>query len=207
MKHKRSEAGFSLLLIMILLSVLLIIGASGLYIVHRYEQARNDQANSANNLIPGAIEVTFRDGTTYQQILDLVTSYHLTLDPQADYEEQFTPHSYRAVPADQFAAIQAKLKSYPEVVSFIDDSADPSNNRAGAGQKWVKVTYTEETTCSRIKVITTDSGLGAPTQPCPTNTKTIFLTVPKGQEDSFVAKFKRNASVESATRLSQLVAQ
>src|SRR5690242_10833142 len=143
----RSSRGFTMQLILMLVLVVAAVGLSGWYLMRDHKQRLDNDNTSAEDFVPGYISVTFRDGVTFQQASSLIKSYGLAVDKPGDYDEAFTPHSYRAINAGQFNVIEIKLRNYPEVASFIDDSSDPSNNRAGPGEKWVKVTYKQETTC------------------------------------------------------------
>jgi hypothetical protein len=206
MKHKRSEFGFSLHLFLILIVIIAAIGFSGWYVISRHSPVQDNGWSSADNFIPGDISVTFNDGVTFQKALDLIKSYGLTVDKPEAYNDDFTPESYRAIKMDHFNQIQNNLKGYPEVVSFIDDSLDPANNRAGAGEKWVKVTWRQDVTYDRIKAILVASGLGLSNQPQGVN-RTVYLKVPDGQEGSYISKFKQNSIVKNADRVGRPVAQ
>lgn len=200
MNHKRSESGFSLHLILTILLVVLAIGLSGWYVVNRHKIAQNN-----SNYVTGYISVIFKDGVTFQQAQDLATSLNLgEITPDAG-DTTFTPILYRVIKSDQFDKIQAKIKTYPEVVKFIDNSADPSNNVAGPGEKMVKVTFKQDVTCDKIKSISIDSGLGTPNQPCSTSTRFVSIKVPDGKENSFVRRFKSSPLVETADRVSNQV--
>jgi hypothetical protein len=206
MKHKRGEFGFSLHLFFILFAVIAAIGFSGLYVISRDRPVQDNWGNSADNFIPGDISVTFNDGVAFQKAFDLIKSYGLTIDKPEAYNDAFTPKSYRAIKMDQFTQIQDKLKDYPEVESFIDDSSDPVNNRAGTAEKWVKVTWRQDVTYDRIKIILVASGLGLSDQPQGV-IRTVYLKVPDGQEDIYINKFKQNSIVQTADWVGRPVLQ
>lgn len=201
MKRNRHELGFSAYLLLLCIAIVAVIGSTGWYTISRH---RIETKNST--YVAGYISVSFKDGVTFQRVLDLSKSYGLSDVQSIAGSAEFTPTSYRSISPTQFASMQEKLTAYPEVVSFFDDSADPSNNRAQAGEMWVKLTYAQSTTCARIKSITTQSGLGAPTQECPTATRIVTIQVPKGQENGYIRTFEQSALVQSAERMTSQLA-
>lgn len=158
---------------------------------------------------PGSLMVTFKDGTNFDDAMALVKSYDLIVEPPDNPEinrDSFTPKSYRAIKAESFAQIDAKLKNYSEVVEFNDETSNPANNRAGKGEKWVEVIWGQDVLYSRIKDILVEAGLGAPTQPQGT-LRSLFVKVPIGKEDFYAGKLKQNSTVENATRFGRPVTQ
>lgn len=202
MNHKRDKAGFSLHVVLISLVAVAAISLIGWYIVNHRGQTKDvDPGFYQENLVPapGVINVTFKDGVSFQQAQALVNSLGLSVDNPAQAETDFIPKSYRAIAADQFDSLQSKLRSYPKVASFVDDSADPTN-RAGAGQKWVEVIWRQDVTFVRIKQIQIATGLGLSGQPQGINRAIDGLSVPNGQEDALVKKFKHSSIVKDASR-------
>lgn len=163
--------------------------------------------DKASQYVDQDIQVTFKDGVTFQQADSLIKSFGLNhMNPQTDQEESFIPYFYRAIKKTKFDQVAANLKNYPEVVSFIDDSSDPVNNRANPDEFWTKIVFKQDTTWPRIKQIFVDSGFGLSNQPESGFTlRTFYLVTPKGQETLYVAKFKQDPLVKSATRIGQPV--
>jgi hypothetical protein len=130
MKHKRDELGFSVHLILAVLIIAATTGFAGWYIVNRHKSVDQNSSNS-EDYVPGAIEITFRDGTTFQEAKQLINSFNLNIDkPDSVYEQSFTPWDYRSIKADQFDQIGNKLRAFSEVNSFVDASND-GTSRAG----------------------------------------------------------------------------
>jgi hypothetical protein len=204
MNHKRS-GGFAVHLLVLIVLLAAAIGISGWYVYHRSHENQADKQLSEADYVPGVLDVTFKDGTTARQALDLVDSYKLTVEHPEAADAAFTPKSYRAIKDGQFTTIQNKLIKYPEVVSFFDDSADPTS-RAGNGEKWVGVIWRQDAKYDRIKTILVESGLGAPTQPQGI-TRSLYIEVPIGQEKHYIDILKRNPLVKSAERLGKPVLQ
>lgn len=204
MKHKRSTAGFSFVFIALLLFILLALASMALYTT-RHQKNSSITQNSAKTpqYVDQDIQVTFKDGVTFQQADSLVKSFGLSyMNPQADQEDGFIPHFYRAIKKPKFEQVAANLKNYPEVVSFIDDSSDPVNNRANPDEFWTKIVFKEDATWPRIKQIFVDSGFGLSNQSESGFTlRTFYLVTPKGQETLYVTKFKLDPLVKGAKRI------
>lgn len=212
MNHKGNAGGFSPHLGLLLMILVVAIGSSAWYVNNHVAQ-RNGRTSSnsaqAPQYVDQYIRVDFKDGVTFQQADSLVKSLNLSYwNPQSDNEQNFVPHFYRGIKKTQFNQVAANLKKYPEVVSFIDDSSDPINNRANSDEFWTEITFKEETTWPRIEKIFVDSGFGLSNQPESNFTsRTAWLTTPRGQEDFYVNKFKQSPLVKSASRLGKLYLQ
>lgn len=208
MKYKRSTAGFSFVFITLLLFILLALATTALYTTrHQKNGLITQNSAKAPQYVDQDIQVTFKDGVTFQQADSLVKSFSLSyMNPQADQENGFIPHFYRAIKKIKFDQVAANLKNYSEVVSFADVSSDPVNNRANSDEYWTKIVFKEDTTWSRIKKIFVDSGFGLSNQSESGFTlRTFYLVTPKGQESLYVTKFKQDPIVKSAERLGRPV--
>ncbi len=207
-RHKRNASGFvqHLILVALAIFVLTAVAFVGLNVVSHHKVTDIKTTNSEADYTPGQLIVVFKDGVTAQQALNLIASYKQLIVEDPEYtNDDFTPKSYRAIKADQFDTIASKLKNYPEVAAFIDDSSD-GGSRAGKGEKWVKVTWQQNVLYSRMKTILAASGLGLSNQG-ENVIRDLFITAPIGQESYYVNKLQQSSIVQSASRLGRLMLQ
>lgn len=204
MKHKRAERGFAHYLLLTFIIALVVTGGIGWIVYQRSHDATSDSTLSENDYVPRELSVIFKDGVTAQQALAVAASYNLTVEHPELISDDFTSRSYRAIKSEQFSVIQNKLSKYPEVDKFFDDSADPVNNRAGAGEKWVEVIWHQDVKYDRIKTILVASGLGLSNQP-QSSLRLLYVTVPSGKENSYIKKLQKAPTVKSANRVGKPV--
>jgi hypothetical protein len=203
MKHKRSANGFAVHLALISIILVAAIAFSGWHVIKQHNQDRFiNQDVSQSDLVPvqGVIDLSFKDGVSFQQAQSLISSFGLSVDKPGEVETNFIPKSYRGINDKIAAAVMSKLGAYTEVKSVLDDSADLANNRAGPGEKWVEVIWQENVTFDRIKQIQAATGYGLSNQPQAINRTIYGLRVPNGQEGSYVKKFKQNPLIKDANR-------
>ena len=190
LRHSSKKRKLMLVLFFI---VVLFLGIGG-YL--KYVRDRGDDVS----YVPGEISAVAKDGTTVDQVYQLIEELGLAKFNVKLSEELFTPTEWRGIKKTEYQGVRDKLLSYPLVVSVIDDSANPSNNRAAGDEYWIKMVFKQNATNQDIKDILIIVGIGQSWQ---TNysTKDFYLTVPAGQEDNSVKKLKKSPIIDHAERV------